>query len=122
MKNHLEIMIGTEKFEVRVGDVVWDDLTQKDTTILSIEYPTKDSLGTTIYVNDQYLGGMRFPWEISKPNANYKSVWELKENQEYYSTLKERIYKRIGDVLYYKGQGDTNWQLCKRSLTKFWEK
>ena len=47
------------------GSIVFDDLTWKNTRIKKI---MKDEIGNEgIWLDDPYLDGLRFPWEISSP-------------------------------------------------------
>lgn len=61
-------------FEFKVGDVVHDDLTGKDAVVIGISYhhgTTSNSLAEALHtvgywLNNDYLGGGRHPWELSK--------------------------------------------------------
>jgi len=49
------------------------------------------------------------------------SLFELEEGITYESNLKDRLYRRVGDVLFYLGPDDEQWTKCNRSATKFKE-
>ncbi len=49
--------------EVKVGDLVWDDLLGSNAVIVKLGRDKHGNLG--IWVDNDYLDGARFPWEIS---------------------------------------------------------
>lgn len=60
--------------EFNVGEQIWDDLTHQYATIIGIEFKHGKRHGeyatahSTVgyWVDNDYLGGGRHPWEISK--------------------------------------------------------
>jgi hypothetical protein len=48
----------------KVGDHVWDDLTKCIVEILKVDVSQNGSIG--YFVNSDYLGGGRHPWELSE--------------------------------------------------------
>jgi hypothetical protein len=61
-------------FEFKVGDVVHDDLTGHEAIVIGVSYENgtvnhrlAEAIHTVGYwLNNDYLGGGRHPWEISK--------------------------------------------------------
>lgn len=51
--------------EFSKGDKVWDDLTGTETTVLEV-------LFRAYKLDNDYLEGMRFAWEVSKSKDNHK--------------------------------------------------
>lgn len=47
------------------GEVVWDDLTGSNRRILRVEADEHGNVG--YWLESDYLGGGRYPWEISPP-------------------------------------------------------
>jgi hypothetical protein len=50
-----------------VGEVVWDDLTRTNATIVSKKFDEYGNLG--YWLDNDYVGGGRFPWEVSPPRG-----------------------------------------------------
>lgn len=57
------IHTGNGEWEVCEGDLVLDDLTGKEAKILKI---VLTSMHHKIIIDSDYLGGDRYPWEISE--------------------------------------------------------
>ncbi len=53
-----------DSFDISIGDEVHDDLTSKRSKIINITEDPKGNFG--IWLDNDYLGGGRHPWEISK--------------------------------------------------------
>lgn len=51
--------------EFSKGDKVWDDLTNSEATVTEV-------LLRAYKLDNDYLGGMRFSWEVSKSKDNHK--------------------------------------------------
>lgn len=47
------------------GDKVWDDLTNSEATVTEV-------LLRAYKLDNDYLGGMRFSWEVSKSKDNHR--------------------------------------------------
>lgn len=47
------------------GETVWDDLTGTNARVLRVEADEFGNIG--VWLENDYLGGGRFPWEISPP-------------------------------------------------------
>lgn len=56
--------------EFNVGERVWDDLLDCHAKIVRID--TDQHGNTGIWLDNDYLGGGRHPWEISKMDAEEK--------------------------------------------------
>jgi len=66
---------------MRVGDIVWDDLTQ---TKACVERVTEDERGNVgIWLDNDYLEGGRHPWEVSEyPLPSKESSMEEKPDDK----------------------------------------
>jgi hypothetical protein len=52
--------------KAEVGDEVWDDLTKTKAKVIRVHH---DDFGNTGYwLDNDYLGGGRHPWELSPPD------------------------------------------------------
>jgi len=56
----------------RVGEVVWDDLMRSEATVVGMDYskgktPQGNHIGSWgIWLDNDWLGGGRHPWEITR--------------------------------------------------------
>lgn len=55
---------------LNVGDIVTDDLTGLKSVIIGVIIDTNCNIGYRL--DNEYLDGLRFPWEISSPIDRYK--------------------------------------------------
>jgi hypothetical protein len=53
--------------DAEVGEVVWDDLTRANAKILRKETDAQGNVG--YWLDSDWCGGGRFPWEISPPRG-----------------------------------------------------
>ena len=51
--------------EAEVGDSVWDDLLGRNSVVVRVSADEYGNVG--YWLDNEYLGGGRFPWEISPP-------------------------------------------------------
>ena len=51
-----------------VADVVWDDLLGKNAKIIRINMDEYGNVG--YWLDNDYCGGGRYPWEISQPRVD----------------------------------------------------
>jgi len=71
MNNTIKI-IPDLKQPFRIGEKIYDVLTEKTANVIGIQYsdgktPSGNSVKTwSIYVDNDYLDGRRHPWEIEK--------------------------------------------------------
>ena len=56
--------------DAEVGEIVWDDLERKNARIVRKEADTHGNIG--YWLASEWLGGGRFPWEISQPRVSYE--------------------------------------------------
>ena len=55
--------------KAEAGDIVWDDLLRVNAVIVRVDFDQHGNVG--YWLNNDYLGGGRHPWEIS-PAREFK--------------------------------------------------
>lgn len=64
--------LGEPERTLRVGEEVWDDLTATKARVLRIETDEHTEHTVGIWLDNDYVGGGRHPWEITKLGEVHK--------------------------------------------------